>query len=102
MMVFCVFVRYTQSMNPQMTPEIRSALEQHPVGPVRLEGHTDGGPVYLIRLDDMANLQDLIDDRTRNALAEADKDIAIGRIVDWNPVEMKQLGRERSADTSRG
>jgi len=79
-------------MNPQMTPEIRNALEQHPVGPVRLDGDAEGGPVYLVRLDDIANLQELVDGRVRNALAEADEDIAAGDIVDWNPAEMKRRG----------
>ncbi|MCD0461424.1 hypothetical protein [Roseiconus lacunae] len=84
-------------MNPQITPEIRSALEQHPVGPIRLDGDAEGGPVYLVRLDDLANLQELIDGRVRDALGDADDDIAAGRIVDWNPGEMKRLGRERSS-----
>lgn len=89
-------------MNPQMTPEIRSALEQHPVGPVRIDGDAESGPVYLLRLDDIANLQELVDDRVRNALAEADKDIATGRVVDWNPEEMKRLGRERLSRSDQG
>lgn len=84
-------------MNPQITPEIRSALEQHPVGPVRLDGDAEGGPVYLVRLDDLANLQELIDGRVRDALGDADDDIAAGRIVDWSDGEMKRLGRERSS-----
>ena len=89
-------------MNPQITPEIRSALEQHPVGPVRLDGDAEGGPVYLVRLDDIANLQELIDGRVRDALAEADEDVAAGRIVDWDPEEMKRLGRERLSDSDQG
>ena len=86
-------------MNPQITPEIRSALEQHPVGPVRLDGDTDGGPVYLVRLDDIANLQELIDGRLRDALAVADDDIAADRIVNWDPHESRWLERERSSDS---
>lgn len=81
-------------MNPRITPEIRNALERHPVGPVRLDGEAKGGPVYLVRLDDIANLQELIDGRIGDALAEADKDIAAGRIIDWDPEELKRLGRE--------
>ncbi|WP_148080404.1 hypothetical protein [Roseimaritima ulvae] len=89
-------------MNPQITPEIRSALERHPVGPVRLEGDAEGGPVYLVRLGDIANLQELIDGRVRDALVEADEDIAAGRIVDWDPEEMKRLGRERLSGSDQG
>lgn len=88
-------------MNPQLTPEIRSALEQHPVGPVRLDGDAEGGPVYLVRLDDIANLQELLDGRVREALAEAEHDIAAGRIVDWNPEDMKRLGRDRLTGSDR-
>ncbi|QDV12421.1 hypothetical protein CA51_23040 [Rosistilla oblonga] len=82
-------------MKPQMTPEIRSALDKHPVGPVRIDGDTGGGPVYLVRLDDIANLQALVDSRVGEALSEADEDITAGRIVEWNPDAMKRLGRER-------
>ena len=48
---------YTSRMNPQLTPEIRNALEQHAVGPVRLDGDAEGGPVYLVRLDDKEQLR---------------------------------------------
>ena len=89
-------------MNPQITPEIRSALQQHPVGPVRLEGEAEGGPVYLVRLDDIANLQELVDARVRDALTEADQDITAGSVVEWNPSDVKRLGRERLTDSDRG
>lgn len=102
MLVLQAHLAYTWAMNPQITPEIRSALEQHPVGPVRLEGDSEGGPVYLVRLDDIANLQELIDGRVRDALAEADEDIAAGRIVDWNPEEVKRLGRARLSGSDQG
>lgn len=82
-------------MNPQLTPEIRTALERHPDGPVRLDGETDRGPVYLMRLDDIANLQELIDQRVQEKLGEADQDIAAGRLVSWNPESVKERGRER-------
>ena len=89
-------------MNPQITPEIRSALQQHPVGPVRLEGEAEGGPVYLVRLGDIANLQELVDARVRDALTEADQDITAGSVVEWNPSDVKRLGRERLTDSDRG
>ncbi|WP_417731560.1 hypothetical protein [Rosistilla oblonga] len=81
-----------------MTPEIRSTLDKHPVGPVRI----DGGPIYLVRLDDIANLQTLVDSRVGEALSEADEDIAAGRIVEWNPDAMKRLGRERFSGSDQG
>ena len=82
-------------MNPKITPEIRTALQDHPVGPVPLEGDLDGGPVYLMRLDDIANLQALVDTRIREKLAEADADIAAGRVAEWNADDIKSRGRER-------
>jgi hypothetical protein len=82
-------------MNPKITPEILSALEQHPTGPIRLEGESGTPPVYLVRLDDIANLQELVDGRIRESLAEADADIAAGRTGEWNPKEIKRRGHER-------
>jgi hypothetical protein len=82
-------------MNPRITPEIRSALEHHPVGPVRLEGDAEGRPVYLVRLDDIANLQELVDSRIREKLAVADLDIAAGRVEEFDGEDIKQRGRER-------
>ncbi len=49
-------------MNPEITPEILAALEHHPVAPIRLAGKAPSGPVYLIRLDDIANLQEFVDE----------------------------------------
>ena len=83
-------------MNPKITPEIRSALKDHPIGPVLLEGELDGGPVYLMRLDDIANLQALDDSRIREELTEADEDIAAGRTSEWNADDIKSRGRERA------
>lgn len=80
-------------MNPKITPEIQSALEQHPVGPIRLEGEPGTTPVFLIRLDDIANLQDVFDNRIREKLAEAEADVEAGRVSDWNAEEIKQRGR---------
>jgi hypothetical protein len=82
-------------MNPKITPEILSALEQHPTGPIRLEGESGATPVYLVRLDDIANLQELVDRRVRESLAEANDDIAAGRTGEWNPEEIKRRGHER-------
>ncbi len=82
-------------MQVEITPEIRAALEQHPVGPIRLVGESVSSPVYVIRLDDMANLQELMDKQIRTKLAEADEDIATERIEDWNPQSINQMGRER-------
>ncbi len=82
-------------MNPKITPEIQSALEQHPVGPIRLEGEAGSSPVFLIRLDDIANLQDVVDGRIREKLSEADTDIEIGRVLEWDPNQIKTLGREQ-------
>lgn len=88
-------------MNPRITPEIRSALQQHPVGPVRLEGDAEGGPVYLVRLDDLANLQQLIDGRVREALTTADQDIADGKLVEWDPSDVKRIALERLSERCR-
>ena len=82
-------------MNPRITPEIRTALEHHPVGPVRLEGDAEGGPVFLVRLDDVANLQELVDGRIREKLAEADADISAGRVEEFDAESIKRRGRER-------
>lgn len=82
-------------MNPKITPEIQSALEQHPVGPIRLEGEAGSGPVYLVRLDDIANLQDVVDGRIREKLAEADDDVQAGRIVELDFQQIKSRGRQQ-------
>lgn len=88
-------------MNPKITREIQSALEQHPVGPIRLDGDTVTGPVYLMRLDDIANLQEVVDGRIRDKLTEADADIAAGRVEEWNPEEIKRRGHERSGQNDK-
>ena len=82
-------------MKQKITPEILTALEQYPVGPILLEGDTAAGPVYLMRLDDIANLQELVDDRIREKLAEADADIAAGRFEEWDVEGVKRRGRDR-------
>ena len=82
-------------MNPKITPEIQSALDQHPVGPIRMAGDSDTSPVFLVRLDDIANLQELVDGRIREKLAEADSDIEAGLIRDWDPEAIKQRGRTK-------
>ena len=86
-------------MNPKITPEIEIALQQHPIGPIRLEGAPGKPPVFLIRLDDVANLQELVDGRIRSALADADEDIASDRISEWNPEAIKQQGRAGLSDS---
>lgn len=80
-------------MNPKITPEIQTALEQHPVGPIRLEGEPGTAPVFLVRLDDIANLQEVVDERIREKLTEADADIEAGAISDWNAEQVKLRGK---------
>jgi len=80
-------------MNPKITPEIQTALERHPVGPIQLEGEQGTAPVFLVRLDDIANLQEVVDDRIREKLIEADADIATGNISNWDAEKVKQRGR---------
>jgi hypothetical protein len=82
-------------MNPKITPEIQSALDQHPVGPIRLQGEAGSSPVYLVRLDDILNLHELVKDRIQEKLAEADDDLKDGRVLDWDPDAIKRRGRER-------
>ena len=89
---------YNRRMNPQITPEIRNALEQHPVGPVRLSGDSNDEPVYLVRLDDIAALQELADSRVRDALTKADEDMEANQVIDWNPQDLKQLGRQKLSE----
>ena len=80
-------------MNPRITPEIRTALQQHPVGPVRMEGNDGESPVFLVRLDDIASLQELVDGRIQDALSAADQDIADGKVMEWDADAIKQRGR---------
>ncbi|KAA5539005.1 hypothetical protein FYK55_25760 [Roseiconus nitratireducens] len=56
---------------------------------MRFDGDTEGGPGYLKRLNDIANLQELIDGRLRDALVEVEEDITAERIVDWDPDEIR-------------
>ena len=82
-------------MNIKITPEIQAALNQHPVGPIRLENSHDDQPVFLLRLDDIANLQELVDGRIKEKLAEADRDIEAGRVSDWDVEKIKQRARNQ-------
>lgn len=88
-------------MNPKITPEMQSALEQHPVGPIRLEGDVGSSPVYLLRLDDIAHLQELLDGRIRERLTEADADVTAGRKGVWNPEELKRRGHQRLSQNDK-
>lgn len=89
-------------MNPKLTPEMQQALQQHPTGPIQLDTDANvGGPVFLVRLDDIANLQQLVDERIREKLADADADIAGERVEEWNPAVIKQRGRERVSDSEQ-
>ena len=82
-------------MNPKITPEIQDALRQHPAGPIQLDDESAGEPVFVVRLSDIPDLQAKIDDRIRQKLAEADSDIARGRVVGWDPEDIKQRGQAR-------
>lgn len=86
---------YTVGMNPKITPEIRSALFQHPVGPIQLDDESSNEPVFVVRLADIPNLQAAVDDRIRAKLAEADADIVAGDVAAWNADDIKQRGRQR-------
>ena len=82
-------------MNPKITPEIRSALSQHPVGPIQLDDDASNEPVFVVRLSDIPDLQAKIDGRIREKLAEADADIAAGRVTPWDVADIKRRGRAR-------
>ncbi|MEM9942074.1 MAG: hypothetical protein AAF939_10840 [Planctomycetota bacterium] len=43
-------------MNPKLTPEMLSALNQQ-AGPIPLDGGESSQPVFLIRMDDILDLQ---------------------------------------------
>ena len=78
-----------------MTPEIRNALRQHPVGPVQLDDESSSEPVFVVRLSDITDLQSKLDERVRQKLAEADADIADGNVASWDAEEVKRRGRAR-------
>ena len=82
-------------MNPKLTPELRAALSQHPVGPIQFEDETAAEPVYLVRLADIPSLQSLVDDRIRQKLAEADAAIAAGDVAELDVEDIKRRGRTR-------
>ena len=81
-------------MNLRITPEIQSALDLNPTGPIRLVGDSNTSPVFLVRLDDLAKLQKLVDSRLHKKLAEASMDIASQRVVDFDPETVKQEARD--------
>ena len=85
-------------MNPKLTPELRAALNEHPVGPIRLEDDASSEPVFIVRLADIPNLQSLVDERIRAQLREADADIAAGDVATWDAADIKRRGRQRLAD----
>jgi len=82
-------------MDPKMTPEIRTALRQHPAGPIQLDDESLGEPVFVVRLSDIADLQSKLDDRIRQKLVEADADIADGNVAQWDAEDVKRRGRAR-------
>ena len=82
-------------MNPKITPEIRTALNRHPVGPIQLEDVSSNEPVFVVRLGDIPDLQATADDRIREKLAEADADIAAGKVAPLDLEDVKQRGRAR-------
>lgn len=85
-------------MNPKITPEIRIALSQHPVGPIQLDDELSNEPVFVVRLGDIPDLQATVDDRIRQKLAEADADIAAGNVAPWDVEDVKRRGRARLRD----
>ncbi len=82
-------------MNLKITPEIQTALEQYPDGPIRLDNDFGPSPVYLVRPNDFPFLQQVLDRKIREALDEAEADIAAGRVVEWNAERTKLRGRQR-------
>lgn len=81
-------------MNPKVTPELRSALDAHPLGPIQLDDEGSGEPVFLVRLSDIPTLQATVDQRIRQRLTEADADIAAGKLADWDAGDIKRRVRE--------
>ncbi len=82
-------------MNPKITSEIRTALRQHPVGPIQLDDESSDEPVFVVRMGDIADLQATVEERMRQKLAEADGDIAAGNVGPWDAEDVKQRGRAR-------
>jgi len=85
-------------MNPKITPEIRNALTEHPVGPIQLDDELSNEPIFVVRLGDIPDLQAAVDERIRRELAEADADIVAGDVATWDAGDVKRRGRERLRD----
>ena len=83
------------NMNPKVTPEIRAALNDHPVGPVPLDDEATGETVFVVRMSDLTHLQSAVGQRIRDNLAEADADIAANRVGPLDAADIKRRGRER-------
>lgn len=81
-------------MNPKLTPEMMSALNQQ-VGPIPLESENSDEPVFLVRLQDIPDLQKLVDKKIKEKLAQADEDIEAGRVANWDVEDIKKRGRAR-------
>ncbi|MEM7456081.1 MAG: hypothetical protein AAF456_17160 [Planctomycetota bacterium] len=88
-------------MNLRITPEIQAALDQYPAGPIRLDSDDDNNPVFLLRLDDIANLQEVVDGRIQEKLAEADADIKAGRVSEWDIDQLKRKARDQHSNPNQ-
>lgn len=86
---------YNMDMNPKITREIRTALSQHPIGPIQLDDEASKEPVFVVRLGDVPDLQLKIDDCIRQNLAEADVDISGGKVAPWDSEDIKRRGQMR-------
>ena len=84
-------------MKANITPELRAALDNSPIGPVPLEDASTGETVLLVRLSDLTHLQSCVENNIRAKLTEADADIAAGRIAPMDMADIKQRGRERQS-----
>ncbi len=84
----------------KLTPEMISALRQQ-AGPIAMESDKENETVFLVRLEDVANLQKQVDQTMVTKLQEADKDIRAGKIEPWDVQDIQRRGRMRFDDNNR-
>ncbi len=87
-------------MKAKLTKEQAEALQKQ-IGPIALRNETTNEQVFLVKLEDIPDLQKLVDSTIQMKLAEADENIKNGETGDWDVDDIKRRGRQRFKKRNR-